>query len=137
MEVSTAPTLADTLPDCDFVLNTFRVGGLSGRYQDETIPLKHGLLGQETTGIGGLFMALRTIPQVLDVAHAMEKHCPDAWMVNYTNPTNMVVDASLKHSSIKTLGLCDGVSSLLPRGLLTDASMHASPRRSCAALSAA
>jgi len=120
LKVSTAGTLADTLPDSDFVLNTFRVGGLDGRYLDETIPLKYGLLGQETTGIGGLFMALRTIPQVLDVADAMSQHCPGAWMVNYTNPTNMVVDAALKHSSIKTLGLCDGVYGIkwLIQGLL-------------------
>jgi 6-phospho-beta-glucosidase len=66
------------------------------------------LIGQETTGAGGFAKGLRTIPVMLDIAHDMEQLCPDAWMVNYTNPTGIIAEAVLKHSKAKIAGLCAG-----------------------------
>ena len=105
----TSDSLAAALEGADFVLSTFRTGGLDGRYQDETIPLRHGELGNETVGLGGIFMALRCIPEVVALTEAVRKHCPNAWIINYTNPTNMVTDATLRCGHTRTLGLCDGV----------------------------
>ncbi len=101
--------LQDALRDADYVLSTFRTGGLDGRYKDETVPLKYGELGQETTGVGGIFMALRCIPEVVKLSEAIQRCCPNAWLVNYTNPTGFVCDASVRAGHSKTIGLCDGV----------------------------
>src|SRR5437867_2244927 len=67
----------------DFVLTQFRVGGMAARAQDEHIPLKYGVIGQETTGPGGFMKALRTVPQVLEVARTMELVAPDAFLINF------------------------------------------------------
>ncbi len=94
----------------DFVITTIRVGGSQGRIYDEVIPPKHGfLLGQETTPPGGLMMGLRTIPVILDVAKSMEKYAkPDAWLINLSNPSGMLVEAVNQHSPINFAGLCNG-----------------------------
>ncbi|RCK09696.1 hypothetical protein DT075_37485 [Bacillus licheniformis] len=63
-----------------------RVGGLKARALDEKIPLSHGLIGQETNGAGGMFKALRTIPFMLDIARDIHEICPEAWLINFTNP---------------------------------------------------
>ncbi len=97
------------LDGADFVLSCFRTGGLKGRYLDETIPEKYEELGIETVGVGGVFMALRCIPQAVELAEAIQQKCPDAWLINYTNPANMVCDATVRAGHSKMLGLCDGV----------------------------
>ena len=86
------------------VLSQFRAGGLDARILDEKIPLKHGLIGQETVGPGGFAKALRTIPVTLDLCKDMEAYCPDAWLVNFTNPSGMVTEAVVNHTSISTVG---------------------------------
>lgn len=96
------------LPGTDFVIVQIRVGGNAARINDEKIPLSFGLVGQETTGAGGFMKALRTIPAMLEIAHAVEKLCPDAWIVNYTNPTGIVAEAVNKYSNAKIAGLCAG-----------------------------
>jgi 6-phospho-beta-glucosidase len=96
-----------SLAGADFVLTQLRVGRLDARILDEKIPLKHGLIGQETTGIGGFFKALRTIPVLLNIAHRMEVLCPRAFLINFTNPAGLVTEALLEHSSIRSLGLCN------------------------------
>ena len=101
--------LAEALDGSDFVLSVIRPGGLEGRYFDETIPEKYGELGIETVGVGGVFMALRCIPEVVKIAHAIRRCCPRAWLINYTNPVNMVVDATVRAGHERTVGLCDGV----------------------------
>ncbi|HUW82660.1 MAG TPA: hypothetical protein VMZ31_07660 [Phycisphaerae bacterium] len=101
--------LDEALAGADFVLSCIRPGGLEGRYLDETIPEKYRELGIETVGVGGVFMALRCIPVVVQIAEAIRRRCPKAWLINYTNPTNMVVDATLRAGHDRTLGLCDGV----------------------------
>ncbi len=101
--------LEQALDGADFVLSVIRPGGLECRYLDETIPEKYGELGIETVGVGGVFMALRCIPHVVKIAEAIQRKCPKAWLINYTNPTNMVCDASIRAGHERTLGLCDGV----------------------------
>lgn len=104
----------EALSAADFVLTTFRVGGFDTLAQDEEIPLRFGMLGQETTGVGGTFMALRTIPVMLEICRDMERLCPSAWLINYTNPTNFVADAVRRRSSIRCLSLCDNYVQLPP-----------------------
>ncbi|MFA1712950.1 6-phospho-beta-glucosidase [Peribacillus frigoritolerans] len=96
------------LKGADYVTTQLRVGQLAARALDEKIPLKHGVIGQETNGPGGLFKAFRTIPVILDIAHEMEELCPEAWLINFTNPAGMVTEAVLRHSNIsKIIGLCN------------------------------
>lgn len=92
----------------DFVVTQIRVGGNKARARDERIPLKYGVLGQETTGAGGFAKALRTIPVMVDIASDVAKHNPDAWMINYTNPTGIVAEAVNKYTSAKFVALCGG-----------------------------
>lgn len=96
------------LKDADYVSTQFRVGLLDARIKDERVPLSHGVLGQETNGAGGMFKAFRTIPVILDIIKDMEEMCPNAWLVNFTNPAGMVTEAAIKHGGWKkTAGLCN------------------------------
>ncbi|MFD2706177.1 6-phospho-beta-glucosidase [Salibacterium lacus] len=98
----------EALRGADFVTTQLRVGMLDARAKDERIPMKYGVLGQETNGAGGLFKGLRTIPVILDICRDMEELCPDAWLINFTNPAGMVTEAVLRYSSItKVVGLCN------------------------------
>lgn len=96
------------LQDCDAVLSSFRPGGFEARVLDERIPLKHGVIGQETQGPGGFFMALRSITIIKQIVEDMEAVCPRATLFNYTNPVNIVCEAVTHHSSIPTISLCEG-----------------------------
>lgn len=91
----------------DFVTTQIRVGLLAARKLDEHIPLRHGVIGQETTGPGGMFKALRTIPVILEICRDIEELAPDAWMLNFTNPAGMVTEAVMKYTRVKTVGLCN------------------------------
>lgn len=97
----------EALPGADFIITQIRVGGLDARSRDERIPLKYGMIGQETTGIGGCFKALRTIPVLLDICRDIEEFCPQAWLINFTNPSGIVTEAVLKHTKVKCIGLCN------------------------------
>lgn len=105
--------LDETLTGADYVFAQIRVGMLPARIRDEKIPLKYGLLGQETTGAGGFMNALRTVPVMMDIASKMEKLAPDAWLVNFSNPSGIVAEALLNYSKIKMLGLCNGPINML------------------------
>ena len=96
------------LEGCDGVLSSYRPGGFEARYQDERIPLRHGVIGQETQGAGGFFMALRAIHVARGLVADMERVCPDATLFNYTNPVNIVAQAVADHSPIKVVSLCEG-----------------------------
>lgn len=92
----------------DFVTTQIRVGLLEARILDERIPLSHKMIGQETNGAGGMFKALRTIPVILDIDDDMSKLCPNAFLINFTNPAGMVTEALLKYGkNKKILGLCN------------------------------
>ena len=96
------------LADCDAVLTSFRPGGFEARYLDESIPLKHGVIGQETQGPGGFFMALRSIHVMQGIVADMEAVCPQRRLFNYTNPINLVSEAITHHTAIPTVSLCEG-----------------------------
>ena len=100
-----------------YVVNAIQVGGYEPcTVTDFEIPKKYGLrqtIG-DTLGIGGIFRALRTIPVVLEFARDMEAVCPDAWFLNYVNPMAMVTGALLRHSAVKTVGLCHSVQVCVP-----------------------
>jgi len=91
----------------EFILSSLRVGQMPARILDEKIPLKYGVIGQETTGPGGTLKALRTIPVSLDIAKDMEKYAPDAWYINFANPSGIVTEALLKYTDLKVIGLCN------------------------------
>ncbi len=95
-----------------FVFSAIRPGQEGARAVDEEVPLKHGVLGQETTGPGGFAMALRTIPAMLDYARLIEAAAPDALLVNFTNPVGIVMQALHDHSSVRAVGICDGPISM-------------------------
>ena len=98
----------EALADADFVTTQFRVGLLDARAKDERIPLSHGVLGQETNGAGGMFKAFRTIPVILDIVKDMKELCPNAWLIDFTNPAGMVTEAVLKYGNWdKVVGLCN------------------------------
>jgi 6-phospho-beta-glucosidase len=105
--VTARTELKPALDGVDFVFTTFRPGGLTGRHLDESIPLKYGVVGQETVGPGGFLMACRSVPVLLDIARTLAEVAPDAWILNYTNPTNVVTDAVARYSDAKIIGLCD------------------------------
>ncbi|CAK6714619.1 Phospho-beta-glucosidase [Vibrio harveyi] len=107
MQIYLTANRADALKDADFVCSQFRAGCLESRIRDERIAAEHGMIAQETNGIVGYANACRTIPVALEIAHEMEALCPDAWLLNFTNPSGMVTEAILRNSTTKTIGLCN------------------------------
>ncbi|MBD8014577.1 6-phospho-beta-glucosidase [Planococcus wigleyi] len=108
IEIHTTLDRREALPGADFVTTQIRVGHLEARAKDERIPLKYGVIGQETNGPGGLFKGLRTIPVILEICRDIEELCPEAWFINFSNPAGMVTEAVLRYSGItKTIGLCN------------------------------
>lgn len=98
----------EALRDADFVTTQFRVGQLKAREHDEQIPLSHGCLGQETNGAGGLFKGLRTIPVIFDIIRDIEELCPQAWVINFTNPAGMLTEAVYRHTQFRRfIGVCN------------------------------
>jgi 6-phospho-beta-glucosidase len=110
------------LRDADVVLASFRPGGFEARVLDETIPLRHGVIGQETQGPGGFFMALRSIHVFRDLVAEIEQVAPTAVLINYTNPVNIVSEAITHHSSIPTISLCEGPL-IFPAGAVRSAGL--------------
>ena len=105
--VRTTSDLDDALSGADFVFSAIRVGGLAGRTLDERIALDAGVLGQETTGPGGIAYGLRTVPVALDIAARVAACCPDAWVINFTNPAGMVTEAMQQVLGERVIGICD------------------------------
>lgn len=104
--ITTDPDKA--LDGADYVITTFRVGGIESRIIDERLPLSQGVLGQETTGAGGFAMGIRSIPVLLGYINKMRKNCPDAWLINFANPSGMLAEAAINAGSWKkTIGICD------------------------------
>ncbi len=105
----------EAIEGADYVLGQIRVGKLDARIRDEKIPLKYDLLGQETTGAGGFMKALRTIPVMMDIAKKIERLSPNAWFINFSNPSGIIAEALLNHSDIKMLGLCNAPINMIRR----------------------
>lgn len=99
------------LEGADYVIVSIRVGGFEANRLDLEIPAKYGIkqgVG-DTIGPGGVFYGLRHIPVLLDICHNMEDLCPDAWLINYTNPMAMICWAMNDYTRIKNVGLCHSV----------------------------
>jgi 6-phospho-beta-glucosidase len=107
--------LDDAVEGADFVFSAIRVGRLDARAVDEAVPLGHGVLGQETTGPGGICFALRTIPAMLELAETIARRAPDAWLVNFTNPAGMVTEAVQPVLGHRAIGICDTPAGLCRR----------------------
>lgn len=107
VKITTTLDRRAALQGADFVVTQFRVGGLAARARDERFPLQYGVLGQETTGPGGFAKALRTIPVILGICRDMAELCPEAWLINFTNPAGLITETVLKHTGIKCIGLCN------------------------------
>ncbi|GFP28610.1 Rossmann-fold NAD(P)-binding domain-containing protein, partial [Candidatus Hakubella thermalkaliphila] len=103
-EIALSSSLEQTLEGANFVITQVRVGGIAGRILDEKIPLAYGLIGQETTGPGGFSLALRTIPVVQKIAEELSRRSPDAWLINFTNPSGLITEAVRRSSPIKVVG---------------------------------
>jgi 6-phospho-beta-glucosidase len=106
--ITTTTNRREGLRDCEAVLTSFRPGGFEARYLDESIPLKHDVIGQETQGPGGFFMALRSIHVTKSIIEDMEQVCPRARLFNYTNPINIVSEAVTHHTYIPSISFCEG-----------------------------
>ena len=103
---TTDPETAFT--DVDFVMAHIRVGKYAMREKDEKIPLRHGVLGQETCGPGGISYGMRSIGGVIELVDYMEKYSPNAWMLNYSNPAAIVAEATRRlRPNSKILNICD------------------------------
>ena len=108
MEIKLSYDRREALKDADFVTTQMRIGRLPARILDERIPLSHGLIGQETNGAGGMFKAFRTIPVILDIVKDIQELCPNAWMINFTNPAGMITEAIYRYTNFKkAIGLCN------------------------------
>jgi len=103
--------LGEALEEADYVINMVQVGGFEATLKDFHIPAKYGLKQTiaDTHGIGGIFRALRTIPEVLKICREMERRCPQALLINYSNPMAMNVWAAYRSSPIRVVGLCHSI----------------------------
>lgn len=113
--LKSSTSLEESLKGADYVILSISTGGLDTMQHDLEIPLKYGIYQSVgcTVGPGGLSRALRSIPVVVDIAKKMEKFCPNAWLINYTNPMSTLCRAVTKTTNIRTIGLCHELLSVL------------------------
>jgi 6-phospho-beta-glucosidase len=110
VHITTTTDPRAALESASHVVTTIRVGFEQGRVHDERIALRHGVLGQETTGPGGFAMALRSIPAILEYAELLERVSPGAWLFSFTNPAGLVTQALRDAGFARTIGICDGAN---------------------------
>jgi 6-phospho-beta-glucosidase len=110
VKITTTADPRAALEGSDYVVTTIRVGNEAGRVLDERIALRHGVLGQETTGPGGFAMAMRSIPAILAYAEMIRKLAPQAWILNFSNPAGLVTQALRWSGFERTVGICDGAN---------------------------
>jgi 6-phospho-beta-glucosidase len=108
LKITATTSRRDGLTDADAVLTSFRPGGFEARALDERIPLSHGVIGQETQGPGGLFMAFRSVNVFKDILADIEDVCPNTRIFNYTNPVNIVSQAIYEQTDVPVVSLCEG-----------------------------
>lgn len=114
-EVRITTDLDTALRGAAFVFSAIRVGGLAGRVADERVALELGLLGQETTGPGGIAYGLRTVPVATHVAERVAAVAPQAWVINFTNPAGMITEAMRRVLGDRVIGICDSPIGLIRR----------------------
>jgi 6-phospho-beta-glucosidase len=113
VEIDARESIESAVEGSDFVLSSLRIGGMAARARDERIAIDHGLAGQETTGPGGVAMALRTVPVALEHARVVERLAPNAWFINFTNPAGLITQALLQHTKLRVVGICDTPAELV------------------------
>ena len=106
--IETSSNLAEAMRDAEFVIVTITTGGLEAMRKDLDIPLRYGIYQSvgDTVGPGGWSRALRNVPIVVGIAKTMEQVCPNAWMLNLTNPLTVLTRSVYKTTKIKAMGLC-------------------------------
>ena len=107
LKITTPERIEDAVTGAKYVISSLRVGGGAARARDEEVARKFGFAGQETTGPGGMAMALRTIPVTLQYAKVVEKYAPDAWFINFTNPAGLITQALTSNTKLRVVGICD------------------------------
>lgn len=107
LQINSYSSRQEAIADADYILTTFRQGGFEARHQDEHIPLKYGVIGQETIGPGGFFFAMRTLPVIKSLLEDIKQVAPGAVLVNYTNPTQIVAEAVTHFSDVPCISICD------------------------------
>ncbi len=110
VRIETTTSADEALEGAGHIVTTIRVGEEQGRVHDERIALRHGVLGQETTGPGGFAMAMRSIPKIIEYAERADKRSPGAWIFNFTNPAGLVAQALRKAGFERTVGICDSAN---------------------------
>jgi 6-phospho-beta-glucosidase len=111
----TTTKLDDAVDGADVVYCAIRVGGIEGRLLDETAALAEGVIGQETTGAGGITFALRTVPEITRIAEVVARRAPDATFINFTNPVGLVTEAAQRILGNRAIGICDAPQALCRR----------------------
>ena len=106
-DVELGGDLDEAVDGAAYVITQLRVGGMAARREDEYLGQRHGLIGQETTGIGGMAKALRTIPAIMRVCGEVERQGNRAWIINFTNPSGLITEAILNHTACRCIGLCN------------------------------
>jgi len=119
LEVEVAEDFDSAVKDAAFVVFQIRVGGQDARHEDIMMGLDRGLIGQETTGVGGFAKALRTVPVALEMARKIRDSSPDAWIINFTNPAGIVTEAVCRFATTRCVGLCN-----VPREFQMDVARH-------------
>jgi 6-phospho-beta-glucosidase len=107
IKVTGTTHLEEAISGADFVILQIRVGGLAARVRDEKLPMELGMVGNETTGAGGFVCALRTVTATLEIARAIERLSPEAWVLNLSNPAGIVTETLFKHTALHALGFCN------------------------------
>jgi 6-phospho-beta-glucosidase len=108
-------SLEEAVDGADVVYCAVRAGGMAGRVLDETSAISQGVIGQETTGSGGITFALRTVPIITAIAEVVAKRAPDATFVNFTNPVGLVTEAARRVLGDRVIGICDAPLDLCKR----------------------
>ncbi len=125
LKLRVATHLEDAVAGAAFVLTAIRVGDMEGRAIDERISIDNGYPGQETTGPGGVAMGLRTAGVAIEYARAVERHSPNAWLINFTNPAGLITQAVSHHTGVQVIGICDTPTELFHR---IAKALHAPPQ---------
>lgn len=113
--VRATSNIVDAVTGADFVFSAMRVGGTEARALDEEIALEHGVLGQETVGVGGMSFAIRTIPEARRLSEVIAEHAPNAWTINFTNPAGLITQAMRERLGNRVIGICDTPIGLVNR----------------------
>jgi 6-phospho-beta-glucosidase len=107
-EVTLSTNQREAVRGASYVTTQLRVGMMDARKNDEYLGLRHGLIGQETTGVGGMAKALRTIPVLLSIANDIREVAPGAPLVNFTNPAGLVTEALFRFAKdVTVVGVCN------------------------------